>query len=232
MGQTLQTRDMDRMHAVPAPAPDNRATAGADLPLPTLDRLTTMNGQTTNVVPLFGVDGGARRDDPPLVADSGSALALRGWMVQSLLFEAIVRDEVGDAFAAEYALERALELAEHDLIVLPFTVDPVPELLERHTQCHASHAELIADIFDLLDRYRSVSPPSGSETLLEPLTEGESRVLRYLPTNLSKREIAQELYVSVHTIKTHIKHIYAKLDAHNRLEAVQHGREHGLIGRA
>jgi DNA-binding CsgD family transcriptional regulator len=205
---------------------------GAEAALPTLDRLTTMNGPTTNVVPLFAVHDGAPGDDEPVAGDSRSALALRGWMVQSLLLEAIVRDDVGDVFAAEEALDRALELAEHDLVVLPFTVDPVPALLERHAQCHSSHAELIAEIFHLLDRHRAVSLPSASEALLEPLTEGESRVLRYLPTNLSKREIAQELYVSVHTIKTHMKHIYAKLDAHNRLEAVQHGRECGLIGRA
>jgi len=108
----------------------------------------------------------------------------------------------------------------------------VPALLERHAQCHSTHADLIAEIFHLLDRHRTVAAPSGSEPLLEPLTEGESRVLRYLSTNLSKREIAQELYVSVHTIKTHMKPIYAKLDAHNRLEAVQHAREYGLIGRA
>jgi LuxR family maltose regulon positive regulatory protein len=71
-----------------------------------------------------------------------------------------------------------------------------------------------------------------SEALLEPLTGGEERVLRYLPTNLSKREIAQELYVSFHTIKTHMKHIYQKLDAHNRREAVERAREHGLLASA
>jgi LuxR family maltose regulon positive regulatory protein len=229
MGQMLQTNETHRLYPVPGHAPGNRTGAGADLALPTLDRLTMFNGgQTTNVVPLFGPHGA----DHPAAPDSRSALALRGWIVQSLLLEAIIRDEVGDGFAAEQALDRALELAEHDRVVLPFTVDPVPALLERHAQCHSTHADLIAEIFHLLDRHRPVSPPSESEALLEPLTEGESRVLRYLSTNLSKREIAQELYVSVHTIKTHMKHIYAKLDAHNRLEAVQRAREYGLIGRA
>jgi LuxR family maltose regulon positive regulatory protein len=228
MGQMLQTNQTHRLCAVPTRAPENHTAAHADLPLPTLDRLTMFNGQTTNVVPLFGPHGA----DHPVPGDTRSALVLRGWMVQSLLLEAIIRDEVGDVFAAEQALDQALELAEHDRVVLPFTVDPVPALLERHADCYATHADLISEIFHLLDRRRTVLPPSESDALLEPLTEGESRVLRYLSTNLSKREIAQELYVSVHTIKTHMKHIYAKLDAHNRLEAVQRARGCGLIGRA
>src|ERR1700744_4004748 len=45
------------------------------------------------------------------------------------------------------------------------------------------------------------------------LTRGEARVLRYLPTNLSAREIADELYLSVNTIKTHQRHLYQKLGA-------------------
>jgi DNA-binding CsgD family transcriptional regulator len=231
MGQMLQMHERHTLRAVPAQAAGDDIGTEGDLSLTTLDRLTMTNGQTTNVIPLFGVHGGARGDDHPVAGESRSA-ALRGWMVQSLLLEAILRDEVGDVSAADQALDRALELAEHDRVVLPFTVDPVPALLERHAQCHSTHADLIAEIFDVLDRYGAGSPRSGSEALLEPLTEGESRVLRYLPTNLSKREIAQELYVSVHTIKTHMKHIYAKLDAHNRLEAVQRGRDCGLIGRA
>jgi LuxR family maltose regulon positive regulatory protein len=65
--------------------------------------------------------------------------------------------------------------------------------------------------------------------LREPLTESEMRVLRYLPTNLSKREIGDELYVSVNTIKTHVKHLYAKLDVQTRRQAVERARALGLL---
>jgi LuxR family transcriptional regulator, maltose regulon positive regulatory protein len=232
MGQVLQTHERNSLHAVPPPALRDYTATDGDLPLTTLDRPAMTDGRISNVIPLFGVHGGARSDGRRVADDSRSELALRGWIVQSLLLEAIMRDEVGDVFATEQALERALELAEHDRVVLPFTVGPVPALLERHAQSHSTHADLIAEIFDVLERHSAVSRPSGSQPLLDPLTEGESRVLRYLPTNLSKREIAQELYVSVHTVKTHMKHIYAKLDAHNRLEAVQRARGCGLIGRA
>jgi len=66
-------------------------------------------------------------------------------------------------------------------------------------------------------------PPSAD------LTEGELRVLRYLPSNLSAPEIANELYVSTSTVKTHMLHIYQKLEAHRRTEAVERARELGLL---
>jgi LuxR family maltose regulon positive regulatory protein len=62
------------------------------------------------------------------------------------------------------------------------------------------------------------------------LSESELRVLRYLPSNLTAPEIAAELYVSTSTVKTHTRHIYDKLDAHRRTEAVERARELGLLG--
>jgi LuxR family maltose regulon positive regulatory protein len=54
-------------------------------------------------------------------------------------------------------------------------------------------------------------------------------VLRYLPTHLSRHEIANELYVSPNTVKTHMRHLYAKLGTHRRSEAVQRARALGLL---
>lgn len=183
----------------------------------------------TNVIPLRGLPAGAIGIAQPVGGDSRSALALRGWFVQSLLLEAILRDEIGDGVAAERALEQALELAEQDGIVVPFIVDPVPDLLRRYVRSGCTHAALVNEVFRLVGRANPVASAPGSPELLEPLTESEARVLRYLPTNLSKREIADELYVSVHTVKTHMKHIYGKLDAHDRREAVERAREYGLL---
>jgi LuxR family maltose regulon positive regulatory protein len=64
----------------------------------------------------------------------------------------------------------------------------------------------------------------------EELSEAELRVLRYLPSNLRAPEIAAELFVSPNTVRTHLRHIYSKLDAHNRTEAVEHARRLGLLG--
>ena len=60
--------------------------------------------------------------------------------------------------------------------------------------------------------------------MLEPLTAREQAVLRYLPTDLSKAEIAAELFVSVNTVKTHMKNIYRKLDVTERAQAVRRAR--------
>ena len=68
--------------------------------------------------------------------------------------------------------------------------------------------------------------PSG---LVEELTERELAVLRYLPSRLSQREIASELYVSFNTVKTHCKAIYRKLDVDGRKAAVHAARGHGLL---
>ena len=70
-------------------------------------------------------------------------------------------------------------------------------------------------------------PPKAA--LPEPLTESETRVLRYLPTNLPAPEIANELTLSVNTVRTHIRHLYEKLAAHSRTGAVEQARALGLL---
>jgi LuxR family transcriptional regulator, maltose regulon positive regulatory protein len=72
-------------------------------------------------------------------------------------------------------------------------------------------------------------PPAAAEVAL---TQGETRVLHYLPTNLSAREIARELFLSVNTIKTHQRHLYAKLGARSRSQAVERARALGLLAQA
>jgi len=75
---------------------------------------------------------------------------------------------------------------------------------------------------------RARALPAGSALrLAEPLSQSEIRVLRYMPTNLSTPEIARELSVSVHTVRTHVRHLFAKLGAHHRTEAV--ARALGLL---
>ncbi len=64
---------------------------------------------------------------------------------------------------------------------------------------------------------------------VEDLTERELSVLRYLPSVLSQREIAAELYVSLNTVKTHSKSIYRKLGVDGRKAAVQAARDNGLL---
>jgi LuxR family maltose regulon positive regulatory protein len=73
---------------------------------------------------------------------------------------------------------------------------------------------------------------SGGAQLLDPLSDAELRVVRYLPGNLKAPEIAAELCVSPNTVRTHLRHIYAKLDAHSRSEAVTRARQLALLAPA
>jgi LuxR family transcriptional regulator, maltose regulon positive regulatory protein len=140
-------------------------------------------------------------------------------------------------------VERALDLAEHDGALSAFLLQPARGLLERHARDRTEHAALIAEILNLLPREPAKhGEPEGKASALmredparppprlaEPLSQSEIRVLRYLPTNLSAREISRELSVSLNTIRTHMRHLFAKLGAHRRTEAVVRARALGLL---
>ena len=203
--------------------------------------------------------------DDPRAAAAALAPVLDGsappvwprWLVSAFVLEAITRDALGDRAAAWRALERALDIAEPDRVLLPwFFIYRAPGLLERHARDCARHAALVSEILTLLpplepgpaepapDGYPgpkavlgSGKPPRGKEWsggdrspgLIEPLSRSEMRVVRYLPTNLSAPEIARELSVSVTTVRTHISHLFVKLGAHRRTEAVARARDLGLL---
>ena len=167
-------------------------------------------------------------------------------LAEAYVLEATARDSLGDPGAADHALERALDLAEPRRPVLlscciprracsnatPSTAPPTPPWSPRSAAC---------------------SPPGGPgdgqspheqggsggtvltrrpEPLLEPLSDSEVRVLRYLPTNLTTPEIARELTVSPNTIRTHVRHMYAKFGTHHRAETVELARALGLLAPA
>ncbi|HXW47280.1 MAG TPA: LuxR C-terminal-related transcriptional regulator [Streptosporangiaceae bacterium] len=153
----------------------------------------------------------------------------RSWLAEGFLLEAIAREALGDPAVAGHALERALDLAESDGALLWFLLHPAPDLLERHARQRSAHAALIAQILDLLAGNGSGPSPAEPRPLLDPLSRSEIRVLRYLPTHLSAPEIASELSVSTSTVKTHLRNLYAKLNAHSRAEAVESARALGML---
>jgi LuxR family maltose regulon positive regulatory protein len=85
---------------------------------------------------------------------------------------------------------------------------------------------LVGEALEAIDRH---GPRRSAFRLREPLSDREVSVLRFLPTMMSNQEIAGELFVSVNTVKTHLKAIYRKLDAPGRREAVSRARETGLL---
>ena len=130
------------------------------------------------------------------------------------------------------AAERALALAEADRLVLPFAMTGAGDLLVSLPRHETARAALLADILDVL---RGASPAAKDRSWLPPaeeLSPGELRVLRYLPTNLSRPEIAAELSISPNTVSAHIRSIYAKLGVRDRSSAVQRARELRLLAAA
>ena len=112
----------------------------------------------------------------------------------------------------------------------------MPELLERHARQRTAHPALIRKIISMLGGRAPTAPAAPAapaagppQHLPEPISQAEARVLRLLQTSLSAPEIARELYVSVNTIRTHMRHLYDKLGAHRRLEAIDRARALGLL---
>ena len=149
-------------------------------------------------------------------------------VLEAHLLAGLAHRELGDQRAANQAAERALALAESDRLILPFAMTGSAELLEALPRHQTAHAARLADILNVLHgsspAARQQSPPPAEE-----LSPGELRVLRYLPTNLTRPEIAGELSVSLNTVSTHLRSIYAKLQVRDRSSAVQRARELRLL---
>jgi LuxR family maltose regulon positive regulatory protein len=156
-------------------------------------------------------------------------------IMEAHLLAGLAHRELGDQRAAHQAAWSALALAESDRLVLPFAMTGSAGLLEALPRHETAHAALLAEILDILHggvsvaRGRSFSFPPP---LAEELSAGELRVLRYLPSDLSRPEIAGQLSVSPNTVNAHIRSIYAKLGVRDRLSAVQRARDLRLLAAA
>jgi LuxR family transcriptional regulator, maltose regulon positive regulatory protein len=163
-----------------------------------------------------------------------------GVRVDGWLLRASCAVERGDAARARAALDRALRLAEPERMRRPFTeASPVVRnLVRRSGEITARHRWLGGATAGAgIARHRAVAsvpvpvpaPPAGMPLIVDPLTEKEQEVLRYLAALLSTEEIAQTMFVSVNTVKTHVRGILRKLAASRRNEAVRRARELQLI---
>lgn len=152
-------------------------------------------------------------------------------VVEAHLLAGLAHRELGDQNAANRAAERALGLAESDGLILPFAMTGSAELLEALPRHQSAHAPLIANILDILHGSPSMAEEQAPSSLplAAKLSPGELRVLRYLSTNLSRLEIAGELSISLNTVNTHLRSIYAKLQVRDRSSAVRRARELRLL---
>ncbi|MFB9448441.1 hypothetical protein Dvina_04435 [Dactylosporangium vinaceum] len=152
------------------------------------------------------------------------------WTVQAAILTSLAGRTLGDRNRVLRGLEVALDIAEEESFRRPFLVGghQVRDLL-------ANFAPLLPVYHPLAAELAAGSSPlaggrnGGDANLVEPLTERELTVLRYLQGTMSNLEIASTLYVSVNTVKTHVKNIYRKLHAGRRREAVERARELRLL---
>jgi LuxR family transcriptional regulator, maltose regulon positive regulatory protein len=144
--------------------------------------------------------------------------------------DAVARDAIHDEPGALRAIERALDLAEPRGYSQPLLRHgaPVRSLLRRRIAKGTAHRAFAGELISVLERVPATRHSDGNP-LLEPLSDRELAVLRFLPTMMSNAEIASEMFVSVNTVKTHLKHIYRKLDVSERRDAVRRGRELYLL---
>jgi LuxR family maltose regulon positive regulatory protein len=150
--------------------------------------------------------------------------------VEATVLEAVALDALRDEQGALAALEHALDMAEPRgcAIVIVRQGAPLRSLLRRLMARGTRHRALGEELLAMLER-SSGPEPVVVGPLLEPLSDRELTVLRFLPTMMSNAEIAAEMYVSVNTVKTHLKHVYRKLDVTDRRDCVRRGRELRLL---
>jgi LuxR family transcriptional regulator, maltose regulon positive regulatory protein len=149
---------------------------------------------------------------------------------EAWMMAALARDAIHDEPGALRALERGLDLAEprgYSNVILRYGA-PARSLLRRHIANGSRHRSFAGELLNVLDSSGAVSRDDVTP-LLEPLSDRELAVLRFLPTMMSNAEIASELFVSVNTVKTHLKHVYRKLDVTDRRDAVRRARRLRLL---
>ena len=147
-------------------------------------------------------------------------------VIRAALVAALASDALKDRASVETLVERALDLAEPDGLMLQFVLVDARQLLTDHPRHRSAHPAFLAQV---LDQFTGIAPLARQIASAPALSEVELHVLRYLPSNLLAPEIASEMFLSVHTIKTHMRHIYVKLDVHNRADAVRRARDLGLL---
>lgn len=191
------------------------------------DRSLPLAAASTTRLGLRDPDGALWATERLLACDEIlPSAAITGWVSR-----AVALDMLGDADGAELALERGLDLAEPRGYRRPLldAGSRVGLLLRRLVRRGTAHRALVGE---LLVAFEGRTPESDVAVapVAEPLSARELTVLRYMPTTLPYPEVASELFVSLNTIKTHVRHVYRKLDVDNRRDAVARARALRLLG--
>jgi LuxR family maltose regulon positive regulatory protein len=151
-----------------------------------------------------------------------------GSVIEILIVQALARHAAGDTDGALQSLDRASALAGAEGAIRVFldagpAITPLLRLSARRQSAPAFATELLTAALPAWDRR------PGADGLVEPLSERELEVLRLLRSELSGPEMAAELVVSLNTLRTHTKNIYAKLGVTSRRAALRRAEELRLL---
>ncbi len=127
-----------------------------------------------------------------------------------------------NSLKAYESLENALHVATPDHLVRPFLDVPAAlDLLDTYAGRFAHRNGFADRVRHHPVAHRGIAPPA--------LTETELTVLKQLPSGRTAQQIADDLGVSINTVKTHLRGIYTKLDTNSRMAALEQARRHGLL---
>jgi LuxR family maltose regulon positive regulatory protein len=188
-----------------------------------LARLSLSEGDPSAARNLLAPHLGGGRGGP---ADGTLPVRAEAWLLDALALDALAEHD-----GAATSLERSLDLAEPaglSRLIVEHGIRVRP-LLHRHVRHGTAHPAMVGTALATLEHRGDERSRPVAVLVAESLSAREEAILRYLPTMMSNHEIAGELFVSVNTVKTHLKAIYRKLDASGRREAVHRGRELGLM---
>jgi LuxR family transcriptional regulator, maltose regulon positive regulatory protein len=166
---------------------------------------------------------------PILAVGNGApdAMRVRAWLVHARLSY-----DSGDDVCARRSIARAMRLAEPEQLRLPFAMEHrwLEPALQRDPELASLHRRLLGH----RPRHQHhTGPVKASDQavipVVDPLSEREQEVLRHVSGLLSNAEVAGEMYISVNTVKTHLRSIYRKLSTTHRGEAVRRARQLELI---
>jgi LuxR family maltose regulon positive regulatory protein len=175
--------------------------------------------------------------------------ALLWYQAKLLILQAIAYNGLDDSSQSSTCLERALILAEPEGYIRIFLDEGqamadviVSWRLETGSRkdLNAAQKRLMAYTDKLLEAFpgrsaqpanthRLVNSPVSHPSLIEPLSARELEVLHLVANGLSNREIANRLFITINTVKKHIRLTFDKLDVSNRTQAVARARELGLL---
>jgi LuxR family maltose regulon positive regulatory protein len=153
-------------------------------------------------------------------------------LVELHLLQSLAWHALNDLSKARESLINALETALPGGYVRLFVEEgrPVEKMLNRLSGDLRDRPQLATYVTRILLAFEPVTrKPKKVDGLVEPLTERELEVLRYIAEGCTNPEIAGRLYISPNTLKAHSQNIFMKLNVHNRLQAVNKARELGLI---